>query len=42
MDAGIPMKNVVTAVSCILDKNDEILVDPTLQEMEVVKNTFLN
>ncbi|CAJ0638311.1 11866_t:CDS:2, partial [Entrophospora sp. SA101] len=34
MDAGIPMKNVVTAVSCILDKNDEILVDPTLQEME--------
>jgi exosome complex component RRP46 len=38
IDAGIPMKDIVAAVSCVINKDDQILLDPTLQEMENVKS----
>ena len=39
IDAGIPMKGVVAAVSCAIDNDDQILLDPTAQEMENAKST---
>lgn len=38
IDAGIPMKDIVAAVSCVINKDDQILLDPTLQEMENIKS----
>ncbi|GBC09461.1 hypothetical protein RclHR1_08890006 [Rhizophagus clarus] len=38
IDAGIPMKDIVAAISCVISKDDQILLDPTLQEMENVKS----
>jgi len=38
IDAGIPMKDIVAAVSCVINNDDQILLDPTAQEMENVKS----
>jgi exosome complex component RRP46 len=38
IDAGIPMKDIVAAVSCVVNKDDQILLDPTAQEMENAKS----
>lgn len=36
LDAGIPMKYMATAMSCMVDKNTkEIIMDPTAAELEV-------
>ena len=39
IDAGVPMKDVVAAVSCAIDKDDQILLDPTAREMGNAKST---
>ncbi|CAI2193756.1 19449_t:CDS:2, partial [Funneliformis geosporum] len=38
INAGIPMKDLVAAVSCVVNKDDKILLDPTAQEMENAKS----
>ena len=38
IDAGIPMKDMVAAISCVVNKDDQILLDPTAQEMESAKS----
>ncbi|KAJ3092713.1 Exosome component 5 [Quaeritorhiza haematococci] len=34
IDAGIPMKSLVASVTCMVDQDGELVLDPTLNEME--------
>ncbi|CAO3627162.1 unnamed protein product [Cunninghamella blakesleeana] len=35
IDAGLPMKYMASSINCMIDKtNDEIILDPTLKELE--------
>ncbi|CAG8653208.1 711_t:CDS:2 [Funneliformis caledonium] len=35
IDAGIPMKDLVVAVSCVINKDDQLLLNPTAQEWKM-------
>lgn len=35
LDAGVPMHTLVSAVSCVIDKDGELLLDPTSLEIKV-------
>lgn len=35
MDAGIPLKFLVAAVTCIVNSKDELIIDPEEREMKV-------
>lgn len=35
LDAGIPMKHMVAAITVTIDQNDELVLDPTAVELEV-------
>ena len=35
LDAGVPMKAVVVGVACLVDDKENILIDPTADEVEV-------
>ncbi len=36
IDAGIPLSDIMTGVSCVISKDGSMLVDPTLVEEEVM------
>jgi ribonuclease PH len=35
LDAGVPMKNLVSSISCVVADDGEILLDPTIIEIKV-------
>jgi exosome complex component RRP46 len=37
MDSGLPLQCLVAAVTCLVDKNDKIILDPSLQVVNVSK-----
>lgn len=37
LDAGIPMKHMAAAITVMIDKDDELVLDPTTVELEVQK-----
>ncbi|KAJ3054747.1 Exosome component 5 [Rhizophlyctis rosea] len=39
MDAGIPLRSVITAVSCMVDKEGEVFLDPTALELKEAQST---
>ncbi|KAI8361133.1 ribosomal protein S5 domain 2-type protein, partial [Mortierella sp. GBAus27b] len=42
MDAGIPLKSILGSVTCIVDsRTDQILLDPTLEELSYAKSTHV-
>ena len=36
MDSGLPLQCLVAAITCLVDKNDEIILDPSLQIVNVI------
>ena len=41
MDSGLPLQCLVAAVTCLVDKDDKIILDPSFQIVNVIIVTFL-
>ena len=40
MDSGLPLQCLVAAVTCLVDNNDKIILDPSLQVVNVSDTKF--
>ena len=40
LDSGVPMKYTVAAVTCVIDSNEQVILDPTLDEEQIAVASF--